>query len=259
MGYEKKVTQEKRPERPTPLITLPTIRRYRGTLVPRQAEPRTVKSESEKTWLCLGAPVGAVPRQNEITEPKQLVGRDKPFWQALAKTDKRIKPWLMELQTLGTMLGVIESLPWSEELVYRPAEGVPRTILDVAGGEYEGKERSGPTPSYNYHLLSEMQNKGYDTKQALKTVIRGKLMRPIQDSSVGTYTSHEKGIRRFCELTEVPAVPATREVVNRHMSTIDNPSTMRGHMAAWRGLHTIEGLQFPEEDGIYKCPNSEIN
>lgn len=36
------------------------------------------------------------------------------------------------------------------------------------------------------------------------------------------------------------------------MLTIDNPSTMRGHTAAWKRLHTIEGQKFPEKDRICK-------
>lgn len=210
MRTRRRLHRKKRPARQVPLIELPTIRRYRGTFVPRTVTTSAIKPEAQKRWLCLGAPARSILFAAGITRPEQLVGRDQTFWQALCKTNRKIRPWLKDLQTMSQKVLPTESLPWSSELIDRPAEGVPRSILERAGGEYTGTERAGPTPSFNYQILQEMKAKGYDVTQVLDTAKRGKLMRTIQDGSVGTYSSHEKGIRRFCTMINAQVVPAER-------------------------------------------------
>lgn len=245
-GTHVRVTKKRRVERTAPMVAMPKKLRLRGTEPPpTQQVLSSLKTQLDKNWLCLGAPIRAVLANHGIRSPQDVLGKDISFWTTLLKEEKKLKPWQTELKQLQVpQRGHLhqedpEVDAWEAELPSRPVEGIPRRVIDITGGQYRGKERAGPTPSFNLQLLAQLQAEGYDVRQVLRKVILGKLATSIRDQSAVTYGSHEQSIRRFCKVMDEPVVPATREGVIMYSATIDHPDTLRGHLAAWKRLHML--------------------
>jgi hypothetical protein len=109
--------------------------------------------------------------------------------------------------------------------------------LDVATSLSAVFRRAGPTPSENMRILSQAQSEGWNINAICDQVVHARVGCAVADSTRKTYASHLLQIERSCKLLSACGLPATLQTIRRVTSIVNDPSTLRGWLAAWRILH----------------------
>lgn len=96
-----------------------------------------------------------------------------------------------------------------------------------------------PRPSANISALNQLVASGVDPRPYCDAVADARVGTAVAPSTSATYDSHLKQIHRTClALGECP-LPASLDTIRRVTAVVENPSTLRGWLAAWRRLHCV--------------------
>lgn len=90
-------------------------------------------------------------------------------------------------------------------------------------------------------LLCDQVAEGADMGYILDQVARARAAFTVRDTSRATYSSHLRCIVAVCDALWEPVLPAGPRMLRRYTAVINNAVTLRGHLAAWRLLHTVFG------------------
>ena len=96
-------------------------------------------------------------------------------------------------------------------------------------------------PQEVMRLIREKIVNNVDVGASLDQVSRTRAAYSIRDSSQASYVSHLRCVVAVCDALREPVVPASLLMLRRYTAVCNNPVTLRGHLAAWRLLHTLVG------------------
>ena len=90
-------------------------------------------------------------------------------------------------------------------------------------------------------ILRERTANGGDIAEILDEVSRTRAAHSIRDTSFSAYNSHLRSICAVCDVLREQVVPAKLLKIRRYTAICNHAVTLRGHLAAWRLLHTVFG------------------
>ena len=112
------------------------------------------------------------------------------------------------------------------------------SAADVSSGAWR---RCGPTPSANLKLLQSAVSSPSEAQNILDRVLAARTTAAHSDNTHTTYGSHLKMIGWACEVIGCQPIPATLSTIQRVACLVNDASTLRGWLAAWKLAHTLVG------------------
>eukprot|EP00973_Karenia_brevis_P042586 5895725-Karenia_brevis.AAC.1 len=82
---------------------------------------------------------------------------------------------------------------------------------------------------------------GTNIREALQAVASSRIQSSILQSSARTYASHLRMILWASKFLDLVPLPADMECIRLVATCVNNSSTLRGWLAAWRLAHLISG------------------
>ena len=98
-----------------------------------------------------------------------------------------------------------------------------------------------PPPQEVMSLLGQEVTSGRMVGHVLDLVGTARAAYSVREASMGTYMSHLRCIVAVCDILRAAVVPASVRTIRRYTAVCNKPVTLRGHLAAWRLLHTVLG------------------
>ena len=154
------------------------------------------------------------------------------------------------LQQWCTTLSMLRVQPFDESLFLQKMLAAPRcdggvSVHEVLGVTSSHSARTGPPPRFCIAALEQAAATGADVPSILEGVADRRAGVSIAHGTGVTYDSHLNQIRRMCSLLGSRIVPADLTTVRRVSSVVNNPSTLRGWLGAWRQLHVQARVPWP--------------
>ena len=97
-----------------------------------------------------------------------------------------------------------------------------------------------PAPTTNLRVLSDARSRGVDVASLLDRIVDSRVGCAVTEGTGRTYDSHLNQVRWACELLDAAICPADLETIRRVAGIVNNASTLRGWLGAWR--HYGQGL-----------------
>ena len=104
--------------------------------------------------------------------------------------------------------------------------------------------QAGPTPRANLRLLAQCKEAGGDPAAVLDGVLTSRVAAAFADTTHSTYSSHLNMIGWACDILDAQPIPARLITVQRVAGVINDPSTLRGWLAAWKAAHDMLGQRW---------------
>lgn len=101
--------------------------------------------------------------------------------------------------------------------------------------------RAGPTPTANLRLLEDFQHGGGDPGALLDAVFASRTSAAHADGTHTTYRSHLNMIDWACRVINSDPLPATLSTIHRISVIVNDATTLRGWLAAWKLAHDCVG------------------
>ena len=101
--------------------------------------------------------------------------------------------------------------------------------------------RSGPPPRMNLRLLEQHAQASGDPGLAMDGVFAARTTAAHADGTHNTYASHVNMIGWACKILKADQMPARLLTIQRVTGVVNDPSTLRGWLAAWKLAHDIIG------------------
>ena len=111
--------------------------------------------------------------------------------------------------------------------------------------------RAGPPPAENIRILSQARDGGWDIRAICDQVADARDGGAVAESTIRTYGSHLLQIGRTCDLLTSCGLPASLERIRRVTSVVNDPSTLRGWLAAWRLMHICARMPWAGDHDPY--------
>ena len=105
-----------------------------------------------------------------------------------------------------------------------------------------------PPPQQVVALLRNEVSAGSQIGHVLDLVSAARASNSVRKSSLETYLSHLRSVVAVCDLLKEPVVPASTRTIRRYTAICNNPVTLRGHLAAWKLVHTVLGVPWPGQN-----------
>ena len=128
-----------------------------------------------------------------------------------------------------------------------PKDGSCAQLHQALGTEVRPSQvrRAGPTPSANIALLQQASDAGWDAHALCASIVDVRIGDAVAPGTLSTYCSHMGQIECACNVLKVQALPASLETVRQVTSVVNNPTTLRGWLAAWRLAHVCGHFVWP--------------
>ena len=101
---------------------------------------------------------------------------------------------------------------------------------------------AGPSPSANLKLLSAYKQEGGDVGAVLDGVFVGRSAAAHSEGTHRTYDSHLNMVEWSCQVLGADTIPASIMTIQRVCSIVNDASTLRGWLAAWKLAHDVVGV-----------------
>jgi hypothetical protein len=132
------------------------------------------------------------------------------------------------------------------------AHGGPTELHKAAGvNPPHGRSNTGPTPTQEIRLLQTLQNNGISCLTLLDQVAKARADAAVAEATSSTYASHVRMIEWACSILGESPMPASAQLIGRVATLVNNPSTQRGWLAAWRDLHVRERIPWVGDQDLY--------
>ena len=131
-----------------------------------------------------------------------------------------------------------DSILFLHRLMGAPRHSSCLSVHDALGAIGDSCTRR-PVPTQTLGLLTRAKASGQDINSILDSVVDSRAGPAVTESTARTYHSHLNQIRAACELLGVTVCPATILTIRRASAIVNNPSTLRGWLSAWRQLHIL--------------------
>jgi hypothetical protein len=146
------------------------------------------------------------------------------------------------LSPLAPLLQSLTQQPFDEarfmqQLWACPFQDAGTTVHATLGLVSCSQGRAGPTPSATIRALGEAQRAGVVIGSVLDGVADRRASCSLRPGTRTTYSSHFFQIRQACRMLGASPLPASLDTVRRVASVVNNPSTLRGWLSAWRQFH----------------------
>jgi hypothetical protein len=145
---------------------------------------------------------------------------------------------------------------WEKTMMKIPSALRPKTFHQALGDNpaFDAKHRAGPTPTAVLKLLHEFKQSGGDLNALADEKIQGRMAAGIEDTTSATYFSFINMLQWACSVFECEVCPAHLQSIRRVALVCNNPSTLRGWLAAWRRLHMQRGHPWEgDKDAVLKA------
>lgn len=104
--------------------------------------------------------------------------------------------------------------------------------------------RSGPTPSSNLKLLQARTSNHIEAQNILDGLFAARTSAAHSENTHATYGSHLNMIGWACEIIGCQPLPASISTIQRVICVVNDATTVRGWLAAWKLAHTLLGLDW---------------
>ena len=104
--------------------------------------------------------------------------------------------------------------------------------------------KQGPTPRSNIRMLQDHKLGGGDPSIVLDAVFTARTVGALADATHQTYASHLRMISWACDVLGVSPLPASLLSIQRITAIVNDASTLRGWLAAWKSAHELVGQQW---------------
>lgn len=101
--------------------------------------------------------------------------------------------------------------------------------------------QAGPAPTTNMRLLARCKESGGNPAAVLDGVLAARTAAAFADNTHSTYSSHLNMIGWACSIIDADPLPAALITVQRATGIVNDPSTLRGWLAAWKAAHDMVG------------------
>ena len=153
------------------------------------------------------------------------------------------------LRSCKPLLECLRREPFDRSLFLQRLMVAPRTDRDISVHDALRLESAMatalPRPRESLRALSNAKREGRDVASILDNVIDQRAGCAIAESTGRTYDSHLNQVREACELLNASVCPASLDTIRRVSAVVNNASTLRGWLAAWRQLHIMARCRWP--------------
>ena len=137
------------------------------------------------------------------------------------------------------------------KLLAIPRKDAGLTVHDTLHVTAPSTHRAGATPTQTLYALREAQSNGLNITALLDGIADRRASQNLSEGSSHSYHSHLNQIRHACELLCEDWLPAALHTIRRVTSVVNNPSTLRGWLAAWRYVHIVAGATWLGDGDLF--------
>ena len=116
------------------------------------------------------------------------------------------------------------------------------------------RHRAGLPSTAVLSLLRDFKRPGGNVMDVADVTLQGRMAASMEDTTGVKYYSHINMLQWACSVFECPICPASVQNIRRVALVCNNPSTLRGWLAAWRRLHIQRGFTWEgDNDAVLKA------
>jgi hypothetical protein len=208
-------------------------------LIPGDPPGSTAQGSRELAWLRLPNALASKLASVGVTRPADLLALSQQQFSSLTGRSIELTEHRQLIECFR--LNPFDYTRFLQKLMKAP-RGDASSVLTALGG---ASASTPSVPSQSLRLLSAARQEGVDIHAVLDGISDSRAGCAVAQSTGKTYDSHLNQVRWACDLLCAPLCPTTLATVRRVAAIVNNTSTLRGWLSAWRQLHIMARTSWP--------------